>query len=89
MKPQRHGIFEDVEGPGDQLHSAARASLRLLAGVDPATVALAGLEGCPHFNDVVYGDRPELDLDSVGKRLVRVPGLRGGMNAHREAVLAG
>lgn len=39
------------------------------AGVDPATVALAGLEGCPYFNSVVYGDRPELDLARVDHEL--------------------
>ena len=42
------------------------------AAVDPATVVVAGLEGCPEFEEVVFGDRPDLDVERMRGEVVHV-----------------
>lgn len=42
------------------------------AGVDPATVTVAGLEDCPHFEEVTYRDMHELDLDRMEAEVLGV-----------------
>lgn len=42
------------------------------AGVDPRTVAVAGLEGCPEFEEVVFQDRPDLDVERMQAEVVEV-----------------
>lgn len=42
------------------------------AGVDPATVAIAGLEGCPEFEEVVFHDRHDLDVERMQSEVVEV-----------------
>ncbi len=42
------------------------------AGVDPARVAVAGMEGCPEFEEVVFKGRHELDVARMEAEVVRV-----------------
>jgi hypothetical protein len=42
------------------------------AGVDPETVVVAGLEGCPEFEEVVFQDRHDLDVDRMQAEVVDV-----------------
>jgi hypothetical protein len=42
------------------------------AGVDPATTAVVGLEGCPHFEEMAYRDRHDIDLDRLEDEVVFV-----------------
>jgi hypothetical protein len=42
------------------------------AGIDPATVAVAGLEGCAHFEEMAYQDRHDVDLDRLNNEVVAV-----------------
>jgi hypothetical protein len=40
------------------------------AGVDPGTVVVGGLEGCPEFEEVVFQDRHDLDVDRMQAEVV-------------------
>lgn len=40
------------------------------AGVDPETVVVAGLEGCLEFEEVVFQDRHDLDVDRMRAEVV-------------------
>jgi hypothetical protein len=40
------------------------------AGVDPDTVVIAGLEGCPEFEEVVFHDRHDLDVERMQAEVV-------------------
>lgn len=42
------------------------------AGIDSATVAVAGLEGCPHFEEMAYGDRHDIDVARLGDEVATV-----------------
>lgn len=42
------------------------------AGVDPDTVVVAGLEGCPEFEEVVFHDRHDLDVERMQGEVVEV-----------------
>ena len=42
------------------------------AGVDPATIVVAGLEGCPEFDEVVFHDRHDLDVGRMEAEVVDV-----------------
>jgi hypothetical protein len=42
------------------------------AGVDPETVVVAGLEGCPEFEEVVFHDRHDLDVERMQAEVVEV-----------------
>ena len=42
------------------------------AGVDPETVVVTGLEGCPEFEEVVFQDRHDLDVDRMQAEVVEV-----------------
>jgi Asp/Glu/hydantoin racemase len=42
------------------------------AGVDPQTVVVTGLEGCPEFEEVVFQDRHDLDVDRMHAEVVEV-----------------
>lgn len=42
------------------------------AGIHPATVVVAGLEGCQEFEEVVFQDRPDLDVDRMQAEVVDV-----------------
>lgn len=42
------------------------------AGADPGTAVVAGLEGCPEFEGVVFQDRPDLDVDRLQAEVVEV-----------------
>ncbi len=42
------------------------------AGVDPGIVAIAGLEGCPQFEEMAYQDRHDIDLQRLEREVVDV-----------------
>ena len=42
------------------------------AGVDPQTIVATGLEGCPEFEEVVFQDRPDLDVERMQGEVVEV-----------------
>ena len=42
------------------------------AGVDPAGIVVAGLEGCPEFDEVVFHDRHDLDVGRLEAEVVSV-----------------
>ena len=42
------------------------------AGVDPDSVVVAGLEGCPHFEEVVFRDEHDLDIARMESEVVSV-----------------
>src|SRR5687768_17793905 len=44
----------------------------LFRSVDPATTAVVGLEGCPHFEEMAYRDRHDIDLDRLEDEVVFV-----------------
>lgn len=41
-------------------------------GVDPGSVAIAGLESCPLFEEMAYEDRHDIDLQSLEREVVDV-----------------
>lgn len=55
------------------------------AGVDPDTVAVAGMEGCPEFEEVVFRDRHDLD---VARMEAEVVGVATALVAHQPEVRA-
>jgi hypothetical protein len=54
----------------DARHLAARHLAG--AGVEPETVVVAGLEGCPEFEAVVFHDRHDLDVERMQAEVVDV-----------------
>ncbi|EWY41892.1 hypothetical protein N825_18180 [Skermanella stibiiresistens SB22] len=42
------------------------------AGVDPASIAVVGLEGCPHFEETTYADHHDLNIDLLEAEVVSV-----------------
>jgi len=42
------------------------------AGVDPQTIVVTGLEGCPEFEEVVFQDRHDLDVERMQAEVVEV-----------------
>jgi hypothetical protein len=79
LKPsQRVGIIT-----ADARHLTARHLAG--CGVDPATIEVAGLEGCPEFEEVVFRDRHDLDVDRMHAEVVDVA---TGLVARQPAVRA-
>ncbi len=41
-------------------------------GLDPKTIAVVGMEGCPHFEEMAYADCHTLDIDRLEAEVVSV-----------------